>query len=190
MGEAADYEALQEELNAAMASHEQSEREAVEAAAMEKERAYAEGPQNYFQTGCPFKLKDIVLISTDASLDKEGKVIGLPTREDELARNEKFGKAWIHFDDGKWEWHHWIRPEGDPPASCSCSGACAPRGRVLIAWSCVRVRCSHRASRDRRASVPPPAVRYMSRNFRVSSADTKRDERKKSQENFERFGWD
>ena len=79
MGEAAQYEEMQADLEAETAERLAAARAAIEKETTELEQAYANGPQNYWQPGNPFNLKDIVY---DLSQKVEGKVIGLPTVED------------------------------------------------------------------------------------------------------------
>eukprot|EP00966_Prymnesium_polylepis_P325917 7381853-Prymnesium_polylepis.2 len=63
MGEAYDYEQQREELQRAGAAEAQAAAAALEHQYKEKEAAYANGPQNYWQLGCPHQLKDIVLVA-------------------------------------------------------------------------------------------------------------------------------
>eukprot|EP00966_Prymnesium_polylepis_P063828 1480409-Prymnesium_polylepis.1 len=90
------------------------------------EEAFAEGPQNEFQVGCPFALKEIVHVKSRG----DGRVIGLPYADEEL--NEEFaadvgdirGRVWVHLETGDRVWIAWdacrtVRrsPNKRPPSS-------------------------------------------------------------------------
>ena len=94
------WEVLQHDLD--RIAQEKSVRDTLRKEAKEKEKAYEEGPQNFWQVGCPYNLKDVVLLGKD-----EGKVIGLPTQADAAAGNDRAGKAWIYFPEGKRGWYKW-----------------------------------------------------------------------------------
>ena len=116
MGEASDYEQMMEDIGRAAAAEAEAAAAALEQQYQDKEAAYVNGPQKYWQLGCPFNLKDIVVVvdvAVPATADNafaescEAKVIGLPTREDGLADNVRAGHVWVHFSDGRRAWVLW-----------------------------------------------------------------------------------
>lgn len=79
MGEAADYENMYQEMSAAERSAQELYELAEARATQAREAEFAKMPANWWQDGCPFKLKDVVY---SADLKDEGKVVGLPTNAD------------------------------------------------------------------------------------------------------------
>ena len=95
MGEAADYENMAAEMHDATedarAIAKMNEMQAVKL----REAEFANLPANWWQPGCPFRLKDIVY---DMDANDEAKVIGLPTIDDVTNCNkEVLGKVWVHY---------------------------------------------------------------------------------------------
>ena len=88
MGEAHDYEQMEAMMAGEQSQLEQDARARIEQEAVTLENNYADGPQNYWQPGCPFVLKDIVHYKNGAE-KLEGKVVGLPTVEDAAADNAR-----------------------------------------------------------------------------------------------------
>jgi hypothetical protein len=71
MGEEADWEREMNELGAEAETHIAEARRLAEKEALDKEAAFSNGVQNYWQEGCTLKLKDIIWC---CSLKTEGKV--------------------------------------------------------------------------------------------------------------------
>ena len=76
MGEEADYEMMENEMQTAAAQAASAVRADLEKEALALEEAYATGVQNYWQPGCPFKLKDVVWCKNEKI---EGKVRAQPS---------------------------------------------------------------------------------------------------------------
>ena len=62
MGEASDYEQMMEDIGRAAEAEAEAAAAALEQQYQDKEAAYVNGPQKYWQLGCPFNLKDIVVV--------------------------------------------------------------------------------------------------------------------------------
>eukprot|EP00966_Prymnesium_polylepis_P265644 6136821-Prymnesium_polylepis.1 len=60
MGEASDYEQMMADLQSEERCKKAQAAEAMQARTREVEQAFAEGPQNEWEAGCEFALKDIV----------------------------------------------------------------------------------------------------------------------------------
>eukprot|EP00966_Prymnesium_polylepis_P327510 7383383-Prymnesium_polylepis.1 len=108
---------------------EQEARARIDQQAVELEQHYANGPQNYWQSGCPFVLKAIVLYK-NGSESMEGKIIGLPTLEDATAESSRKDCAWVHFTDCTRRWVAWkylTELRRSPPRPKGGSSSAAPR---------------------------------------------------------------
>ena len=105
MGEAHEYESMQRELdiqteNAAIA------KDNLERENRARESAYLKEAGVWWQTGCPFMLKDIVSFSDGPEDLGEGKVVGLPLK-DVSESDASYQKVWVHFSSGDRKWIPW-----------------------------------------------------------------------------------
>ena len=97
MGEAHDYEEMMAAMTRAADEKEMQEKQMLVEMDLAAERGFASMPANGWQVGCQFAIADVVY---DLEQKKEGKIIGLPTKEDAEAMDTfRLGKAWVLFAD-------------------------------------------------------------------------------------------
>ena len=92
MGESADYEQMENEMLYEQEQAASAAAKSLEETLKEREAAFAKETGDWWQTGCPFALKDIVLTESG----EEGKVIGLPMAGS-APHNHQYGKVWVHL---------------------------------------------------------------------------------------------
>ena len=105
MGEEYQYQSMVEDVDRIL--REDLERVAAKEyqQAVASQAIYANMPSNGWQTGCPFLINDVVLSMRDR---KNGKVIGLPTKDDVEAQDDyRVNKAWVLFEDDSRGWVLW-----------------------------------------------------------------------------------